>query len=338
MNIKQRKFPFKKILLIVFILLLTLTLSVGGYFVYQLSKLKQGNINIDNIGLSSVVMDTISNKYKHYDDVTNIALFGVDSRDYKQGDVSHSDSMMILTIDRKHNKIKLSSILRDSLVKVDGHGETKLTHAYSYGGPELTIKTLNQNFNLNIENYITVDFSGLTEIINTLGGVDIFVKENEISQINKYGKEVSQIMGETYMPIEKSGLQTLNGHQATAYARIRKVGNGDFDRAVRQKTVLLELSKKIQNQGVLKYPSLISRLVPYTETSLSTKDILGIGTNCITSGITTIDWYRFPIDGYCDKLIKNNEWYLWLDIPETTKQLHEFIYEDIKSTPLDPKF
>ncbi|MEG0371556.1 MAG: LytR family transcriptional regulator, partial [Clostridium sp.] len=76
----------------------------------------------------------------------------------------------------------------------------------------------------------------------------------------------------------------------------------------------------------------------YTETSLSTKDILGIGTNCITSGITTIDWYRFPIDGYCDKLIKNNEWYLWLDIPETTKQLHEDIYEDIKSTPLDPKF
>lgn len=329
----------KKILISILILFLVSIISVGAYFTYQLSKLNKKDINLSNIGINSSSSDNVINKYKEYSsDIVNIALFGVDSRHEKVGDVSHSDSMMILSIDKKHNKIKLSSILRDSLVKVYGHGKTKLTHAYAYGGPELTIRTINENFNLNIEDYITVDFSGLTEIIDSLDGIEIDVKEKEIAQINKYGKEIAQIMKENYTPIENPGLQILDGHQATAYARIRKVGNGDFERVERQKTVLIEIAKKIQQQGVTRYPSLITKLIPYTETSLSTKEILGIATDCITRGITTIDWYRFPLDGYCDKLVKNKEWYLSLDIPETTEHIHKYIYEDIKTTPGVPKF
>lgn len=336
---KKKKSALKKILISTFILILVGIVFCGSYFAYQISKLKQFDLNLDNIGINFNSKDNVVNKYKEYsDDIVNIALFGVDSRNAKEGDVSHSDSMMILSIDKKHNKIKLSSILRDSLVKVDGHGETKITHAYAYGGPELAVKTINQNFNLNIQDYITVDFSGLTEIVDSLDGVTIDVKEKEIDQINKYGKEVAQIMHEKYKPIEKAGIQTLNGHQATAYARIRKVGNGDFDRTERQKNVLIEIANKIQKQGVTKYPSLISKLLPYTETSLSTKEILSIATDCITKNITTIDWYRFPLDGYCDKKTVNNQWSLWIDIPKTTNHIHEYIYEDIKATPGEPKF
>ncbi|KMT21132.1 LCP family protein [Clostridium cylindrosporum] len=339
MRRRRKTSLIKKILLSSLVIILVSTLSAGAYFTYQLSRLKQSHLSLDDIGIDLNSKDNVENKYKDYSsDITNIALFGVDSRHVKEGDVSHSDSMMILSIDKKHKKIKLSSVLRDSNVKIEGHGETKLTHAYAYGGPKLAIKTLNQNFNLNIQDYITVDFSGLTEIINELGGIEVNIKENEIPQINKYGKEIAQIMKEEYIPVENEGLQVLNGHQATAYARIRKVGNGDFDRAERQKTVLIEIANKIQLQGVTKYPSLISKLIPYAETSLSTKEILGMATDCITKGITAIDWYRFPLDGYCDKLIKNNTWYLWIDIPATTEHIHKFIYEDVKTTPGEPKF
>lgn len=336
---RKKKSPIKRIILAIFLLILICAVALGGYVTYQFSKLNKKSINLSNLGINSSSQDNVINKYKDYSsDIVNIALFGVDSRHLKVGDVSHSDSMMILSIDKKHNKIKLSSVMRDSLVKVDGHGETKITHAYAYGGPELSIRTLNENFNLNIEDYISVDFSGLTEIIDSVNGIDIDVKEKEIPQINKYGKEIAEIMGQKYIPVEKEGLQTLDGHQATAYARIRKVGNGDFERVERQKTVLLEIVKKLQQQGVTKYPSIIAKLLPYTETSLSTKKILGLATDCISRGISQIDWYRFPIDGYCDKLIKHGEWYLWIDIPKTTEQIHKYIYEDIKTTPLEPKF
>lgn len=339
MSKRKKKSAFKKGLLLVFVLILISLLSFGGYFFYQFSSIKQKFINLNNVGIDFNSKDNVVNKYKDYSsEITNIALFGTDSRHEKVGDVSHSDSMMILSIDRKHNKIKLSSILRDSLVKIDGHGESKITHAYGWGGPELAIKTLNKNFNLNIEDYIAVDFSGLSDIIDSVGGVEINVKEKEIPQINKYGKEIAEMVHEKYTPVKNAGYQTLDGFQATAYARIRKVGNGDFERVERQKTVLIEIVNKIQKQGVMKYPKIISSLIPYTETSLSNTEILSIATDCITKGISTIDWYRFPLDGYCDSLTKNNEWYLKIQQPETTNQIHQYIYEDIKATPGTPKF
>lgn len=336
---KKNKSTVKKVLIIVSALILVPILAIGGYFAYQVSRIDQKGISLEDIGINFSSEDNVVNKYKEYgSEITNIALFGIDSRKEKVGDVSHSDSMMILSIDKKHDKIKLSSLLRDSLVNVDGYGETKLTHAYAYGGPELALKTINQNFNLNIEDYVTVDFSGLTEIIDSLGGIEIDVNEKEIEQINKYGKEIAQIMKEEYTPIEEEGIQILNGHQATAYARIRKIGNGDFDRVERQKDVLVKIAEKIQDKGITSYPSLISSLIPYVQTSASTSKILGIATDCLTRGITTIDWYRFPLDGYCDVSKKHKDWALWIDNPKTTEHIHEFIYEDIKADPKEPKF
>lgn len=335
----KKKSILKKIIITLFALIVLIVSASGIYVIQELNKIDRNEIPLNDAGIDFSSEDNVVNKYKDFtSDITNIALFGIDSRDEKIGDVSHSDSTMILSIDKKHKKIKLSSILRDSYVKVPGHGETKFNEAYAYGGPELSVKTLNQTFNLNIEDYVTVDFSGLTEIINYLGGIEIDVKKSEIAQINKYGKEIAQIMKETYKPVTNEGFQVLNGHQATAYARIRKVGNGDFERVERQKTVLIKIAKKIQDKGISSYPSVISTLIPYVETSASNREILSIGTNCILYDITEIDWYRFPLDGYCNSLIQNNQWYLWIDKKKTTEHLHKFIYEDIKVTPGKPKF
>nr|WP_281418728.1 LCP family protein [Clostridium frigoris] len=134
---------------------------------------------------------------------------------------SLSDSIMIVSIDSNNKKIKISSIMRDTYVKIKGHGQTKITHAYAYGGPQLAIRTINENFNLNIRDYITLDFFSFEKIIDAIGSVSIDIKQDEISPINDKIVEVSKIEKKSVPKITKPGLQNLNGLQAVAYTRVR---------------------------------------------------------------------------------------------------------------------
>ncbi len=263
--------------------------------------------------------------------VTNIALFGIDVGRQKY-EAAHSDAIMIISIDETHKKIKLSSFIRDTYVDIDGHGKGRINAAYMFGGPQLAIKTINKNFNMNIRDYYTVNFSGLADIIDGVGGLEINVKRSEIDEINKYMREVAKIKKQRATPITKAGIQRLNGKQAVAYARIRKVGNGDFDRTERQKEVLTALIIKIQNQGTGKYPYIISKMLPYVETSMSKTEIVRTGTEVFTAGISNVEWCRFPINGYYKGKIVNKAWYLITDIKATKKHLHKFIYEDVNPT------
>ncbi|MDZ7548740.1 LCP family protein, partial [Clostridium perfringens] len=134
-----------------------------------------------------------------------------------------SDSIMILTLDSVHNKLKLTSIMRDSYVNIPGRGLDKINHAYAFGGPELAVRTLNENFDLNIKEFMAVDFTSLPTIIDKLGGVTI----------NIIPEEISHIPG-----ITSAGNQVLNGKQALAYSRIRYASGGDYKRTERQRTVV----------------------------------------------------------------------------------------------------
>lgn len=140
---------------------------ISLYFYWQLNKVKKAEIPKTNSELN-----ISNNAAEQNDEITNIALFGVDRRN--KDEASRSDALMILTLDKKHKKVKISSVMRDSYVNVDGYGMTKVNHAYAYGGPTLAIKTLNKNFDLNIKDYVTVDFFGFEKIIDSVGGVDIF--------------------------------------------------------------------------------------------------------------------------------------------------------------------
>ena len=141
-------------------------------------------------------------------DITNIALFGVDGRN--TGNAGNSDAMMIISIDKLHSKIKVISIMRDTLVKVPDHGITKITEAYGMGGAVLAIKTLNQNFNLNIRDYATVNFEGMAKIVDAVGGVEIDVSEDEVINANGSINEQAFVLGIEPTFIEHAGLQTLN--------------------------------------------------------------------------------------------------------------------------------
>lgn len=327
-NKKKRR---RKVIIIasIFILLAAISATIGGYSFYELSKIKTSDLskNKEDLGIDNEAEQQIS-KEDPGNDITNIALFGLDRRE--KDAASRSDAIMIASIDKKHKKIKLSSIMRDTYVKVDGHGMTKMTHAYAYGGPQLAIKTLNENFNLNIKDYVAVDFFSLEKIIDSLGGVTIDVNQNEIKLINSYMGEVANIEKSSIKHVTKSGSQTLNGMQAVAYSRIRYVGNGDYERTERQRKVLTAMLEKIQNAGVTKYPSIVTTLLPYTETSLSKGNILSTGVGVLTSGTKTIDQERFPTDGNAVGKMIGGVSYITTNLSKTTDQIHKYIYDDIK--------
>lgn len=317
-----------KIFLLTLFFALLFVVGYGAF--YTLNIL--GKVNTTAISKSHADLGIADeNKHSDKDYITNILLLGIDKRDEK--DVGRSDAMMILTLDTKHKKIKLSSIMRDSYVSIDKHGKDKLNHAYAYGGPELAIKTVNQNFGLNITEFVLVDYDGLESIIDALGGVDIDVKKTEFKLVNDYIHDLA-VLKKTDPPyLKNSGSQTLNGMQAVAYSRIRYVGDGDYERTERQRRVLSGMFDKIKTAGITKYPTLVNKLLPYVKTSLDTKEILAAGTDVMKSGMSNLEQERFPVDGYNDGKTINNTWYLLFNQEVTKKQMYDYIFEDIKPTP-----
>ncbi|AKN31939.1 LytR family transcriptional regulator [Clostridium carboxidivorans P7] len=289
----------------------------------QLNKVKKAEIPKTNSELN-----ISNNVVKKDDEIINIALFGVDRR--QKDEASRSDALMILTLDKKHKKIKISSIMRDAYVNIDGYGMTKINHAYAYGGPMMSIKTLNKNFDLNIKDYVTVDFFGFEKIIDSVGGVEVNITPEELKYINNNTDENSESGNKTASIITNSGLQKVNGRQALEYTRIRKNDGGDFQRTERQRTVLIHVLNKIKKVPPTGMLSLISQLLPYTETSIPNTEILKKLMSVYTLGIKDIGEQRFPLDGYCYGKMIDNVWYLIFDLNATKNQMHQYIFEDIK--------
>lgn len=321
---KKRTSRNKKIIFSILSIFICIVIVGFVYFYNQLDKINTTKISEDNndLGISDEIDIDLGEK-----EVVNIALFGIDSRRQDDDQLTMSDAIMILSIDEEHDKIKLISILRDSYVNVDEYGMTKLTHAYGYGGPELAIKTLNENYNLNIKDYATVDFFGLEKIIDTLGGVDIDVQEDEIPYINGYMMETSTIENKYRKEVTKPGFQTLNGMQAVAYARIRAIGD-DFERTQRHRTVLNCLFEKIKNASIPTYATLLNDVLPCVETNLSKTKMLNLGTYILTNKITTLEQFRIPMDNDWYTLKLDGIDYLGYDLDLASNEIYDFIYND----------
>lgn len=257
----------------------------------------------------------------------NLALFAVDRRDKSQE--GNSDVIMIITIDQVTKKIRMSSILRDTYVNIEGKGMDKINAAFALGGPQLAIKTINQNFDMDIQDYINVDFFGTAKMIDALGGVEINVKSEEIPYLNNYLKEISIIENIPPVDVTSPGIQVLNGRQTVAYTRIRAVGRGDYERTERQRTVLIALFNKMKGAGPALYPVFMNQILPNMETSLSGMNLFKIGGDLLNSKSKTIEQARFPLDSSSKGIRVNNIWYLSADLKVTTAAIHNFIYKGI---------
>ena len=319
---KKRKSIGFKILIGFLCILLVVSVVGGGYVIGLLNKMDSVDLDKDNLG---IVEDDLK-EYDNVNKIKNIALFGLDSTD---GETGRSDSIMIATIDPVHNKLKLTSIMRDSYVYIDGHGQDKINHAYAFGGPELSIKTINTNFGLNIEDFVSVNFSSLPIIINILGGVDIEITDEELEYINGYIADINSKDGTSSPQITYSGLQHLDGTQALAYSRIRYTAGGDYKRTERQRTVLEALFTKLTSASVGSYNSLLNEVLPYVQTNLNAGDILSLGTKVIGIG-NHLEQDRFPRDGYGEGATIDGIYYLTFDLETAKQQMRDYIFNDVK--------
>lgn len=208
--------------------------------------------------------------------------------------------------------------MRDSYVNIPGRGYDKINHAYAFGRDQLAIKTINQNFGLNIDNFVKINFDNMEHLIDALGGIKMEIKDFEIP-------------GVSYAGITKAGVYNLNGKQALAYSRIRKV-DGDSERTERQRKVLTEMFNKISSVGPTELPGLMNKLLPYVQTSLSNGDILNMGLKVSKSGIKNIEQQRFPLENFSEGKLINEIYYLTFDEKATREQIYNYIFEDIKPT------
>lgn len=267
------------------------------------------------------------NSYKDKE-IYNVLLIGQDGT----GDnITRADSMIILTIDNENKGLKLTSLARDTLVYIPGRGYDKLNHAFYYGKCDLLIKTINTNFNLDIKDYATIDYKGFIDVINFLGGIDVNIEDREIDGLNKvinacYGLNIDK-NGNNIEYITSSGNNVLNGYQALAYCRLRKIDNC-FYRDARQRKVLESLSNKLSKISIAKYPHLIKILLKYVDVNISPNKILDLA--IISSNLTNykIKQLQFPVEKYRQdgRLKKNSQYVIKWDKSENLKILHEFIY------------
>lgn len=319
---KDKKHKGIKVFAIILTIIVVITSGSLFYLNSKLSKIKINKIDDKNLSIDE---NSFKSNDKSEDNFVNIVLMGIDI-DKEVNNSNSADSVMIATIDKTHKKLKLTSIMRDSYVDVEGHGNTKLKYAYSYGGPELLIKTINKNFNMNIKDYVKVDINNLGKIIDYLGGVSINVQPDEVNLINSYMEGASKIYKFKYTTIKKSGLQVLNGAQAVAYCRIRYVGNVDFQRTERQRTVLTEISKKLSQNGLLGLPKESDNILPYVETSLNKTELLSLGSYVLMNKMTKPEQFRVPTDdNYHDTTI-NGLYYMKWDKDPTINKLYSFIF------------
>lgn len=319
----------KKISVLIALFVL-LSIILGSYFYIKVTNVQ--TVKIDKSDSALGIKTTSTEDYemseikeREREDVVNIALFGVDRR--SSDEKGRSDSIMIATIDFKNDKLKLTSLMRDLYVPIDGHGSTKLNHAYAYGGAELAIKTINQNFDTNIRDYVTVDFFALEKIIDLLGGIEIPIKPEEVEYVNKYMKETASIQKKEAIPLKESGLQHLNGMQAVSYARIRYIG-GDFERTERQRRVLTAMIDKVQKEGNSTIPRLLLNVMPLVETSLTRSDLLSLGYDYIKQQPFSMEQQRFPLDGEWESARINGGWYMKADLEKLKESITQYIYQD----------
>lgn len=302
----------KIVLWIIGIILGIFIIGIGGVYIYgnhMFNKVEKVEVDKNDVGITEEVEEKLS---RYSNSIINIALFGVDSADASTG---RSDSIIIATIDTIHKKLKLTSIMRDSYVNISGIGNDKINHAYAFGGPQLAIKTLNENFDLNIQDFVAVNFDSLPKIIDMLGGVTVDVTDEEVSHISG---------------INSAGTYNLTGAQALAYSRIRYATGGDYVRTERQRTILTKMYEKILNINQTQYTSLLSEWLSMLQTSLDYSKILELGTEVLKMGVTTLEQERFPLDGYCQGEMINGVYYLTFNKALTVEQLHNYIFEDVR--------
>lgn len=316
-----------------------LLILIGGVFIYaKLGKMNFTDLDFSKIGVNTGVSD--NNVMKGY---TTIGLIGLDGRDGELKSGARSDTMIIASINNDTKKVKLVSVYRDTYLRIgedsEGNGQyDKANAAYKKGGPEQFLSMLNTNLDLNVTDFVSVDFQAVAEAVELLGGIDVELKEEEVDHLNNYCVETSKVTGMDYTPLEeKAGVHHLNGVQAVSYARIRYTSGNDFRRAARQREVIYKIVEKAKNSDIATLSKILDKVFPKVYTSFTKAEILQMGMSMMSYDIE--DQTGFPFDHLYGERVKDAMGGLDVVLPVTLEsnaiKLHEFLYPEDSYTPSD---
>ena len=318
-------FPFGLVVL----LLLLAIVGAGLFYVYTLFS---GIHTVENPGaFSARLRDGISDKVRtdpFMTGYTNIALFGVDSRDSEllSGN-NRSDIIMILSINNLNGNCRLLSLYRDTYLDVGGGVYTKCNAAYAYGGPEQAVRMLNENLDLNITDFVTIGFGGLADLIDAVGGVEIEVAEEEVHGINDYQSTMASELGREYIPVQGPGYQTLTGLQAVAYCRIRYTAGDDFRRTQRQREVLMQTFRKAKHISPDMIRAVTDNVFDETATSVTAAEAVPLAIQLLRMDIA--DTGGFPTETLrTTGIVSDQDCIIPVTLEENVKWLHAYLFED----------
>jgi len=265
------------------------------------------------------------------EDIINILVLGCDTREQGNYNGARSDVNIILTIDKKNNTVKITSLMRDILVYYkDLDDYQRLNYALRYyGSPQGAVKIVEENFGIEIDHYMLTDFAGMAQLIDILGGVDVYATEAEIENFNDILWNLNELYGATDLRKDfyygEPGNVELSGRQAVAYMRVRKVG-ADYERVQRQYEVLNSLKSKLSTMGFLEINAIINQLPDLLVTDMSQMEILNIVGTLYKLRDCDMEQVRVPFDGHYKSAIYKKMWIIDIDFAENKRLLHEFIY------------
>ncbi len=257
-------------------------------------------------------------------------IYGVDSREGNLTKEAHSDTIILCSMNESTKEIRLVSVYRDTYLDNTNGEYRKATECYYFGGPSRSVNMLNKNLDLDLHDYVTVDFNAVVKAVDLIGGVDVEVTEEELPYINGYQTENAQVTGAQITPVESAGYQHLNGIQALAYCRIRYTAGSDYRRTERQRTVLSQIFAQAKSQGPVKLAQLVDAMLPYIATSFSSADLLSLATS-FTQG-TLMDSVGFPFELQAAN-IAAGDCVVPVNLAQNVSELHAYLYQQNGYTP-----
>ena len=283
--------------------------------------------------VGKVEYETMATDYVRPDDVEtvsgvkNILLIGTDARSSDED--GRSDSMIVLSINSKKNRIVMTSILRDSYVEIPGHGSNRINAAYSYGQEDLLIQTIEQNFKIPIDAYVKVDFFSFIDIVDAVGGVEIDVSEEEMKWVNAYLNETNELLGAEFGDgyLTSAGTQTLTGKQALSYARIRYIGT-DFQRTERQREIITAVMSKAKTMGPAAITKLMDSILPNVKTNMKHSELTLLAMKSVLYMGYDMQQIHLPADGTWKNATISGMSVLQLDFDANIAAFKEAVYGD----------
>lgn len=330
-NAKKKR---TKIVLFVLEIFILLIMVVVLYSVFKIEKVGKVNLPQEEFVINPEVEEKVETTMKGY---RNVALFGVDSTSGALTKNTRSDTIMIASINQDTGECKLVSVYRDTYLNLSNDSYNKCNSAYAKGGPMQAINMLNMNLDMNIKDFITVGFAGLSNTVDALGGIMIDIDDVELKHINNYQKTMASDMKREYTPVESTGYQLLDGLQATAYCRIRYGGGDDFKRTERQREVLLAIFDKAKSASPATLTAAVNAIFDNDEiyTSLDVADILDILGDITKYEVVAQGGFPEESRRATGTIGSKGSCVVPVSLADNVQWLHEFLFEDEQYSPSD---